>query len=143
VESAVVKTKAILSGDVRYLLAAMFLRPTIRKKDDKEHRYWSLVENKRVSGGRVYERALAIREKTLGPDTADSLNDGPYSSGPAARGERRGRSRPWTWRPAGLRCGPQSQMNPSGDRRWQSSALASVHLAAPSPTTTNGAQKAG
>jgi hypothetical protein len=31
----------------------MFLRPTIRRKDGKEHRYWSLVENKRVSGGRV------------------------------------------------------------------------------------------
>jgi hypothetical protein len=40
----------------RYLLGAMFLRPTIRKKDGKEHRYWSLVENKRVSGGRVVQR---------------------------------------------------------------------------------------
>jgi hypothetical protein len=29
---------------------------TIRKKDGKEHRYWSLVENKRVSGGRVVQR---------------------------------------------------------------------------------------
>jgi transposase len=34
----------------------MFLRPTIRKKDGKEHRYWSLVENKRMSGGRVVQR---------------------------------------------------------------------------------------
>jgi transposase len=34
----------------------MFLRATIRKKDGKEHRYWSLVENKRVSGGRVQQR---------------------------------------------------------------------------------------
>ncbi len=34
----------------------MFLRPTIRKKDGKEHRYWSIVENKRVSGGRVVQR---------------------------------------------------------------------------------------
>ena len=34
----------------------MFLRPTIRKKDGKEHRYWSLVENRRVSGGRVLQR---------------------------------------------------------------------------------------
>jgi hypothetical protein len=40
----------------RYLSAAMFLRSTIRKKDGKEHRYWSLVENKRVSGGRVVQR---------------------------------------------------------------------------------------
>jgi hypothetical protein len=34
----------------------MFLRTAIRKKDGKEHRYWSLVENKRVSGGRVVQR---------------------------------------------------------------------------------------
>jgi hypothetical protein len=34
----------------------MFLRATIRKKDGKEHRYWSLVESKRVSGGRVVQR---------------------------------------------------------------------------------------
>jgi Transposase DDE domain len=34
----------------------MFLRATIRKKDGKEHRYWSLVETKRVSGGRVQQR---------------------------------------------------------------------------------------
>lgn len=34
----------------------MFLRSTIRKKDGKEHRYWSLVENKRVGGGRVVQR---------------------------------------------------------------------------------------
>src|SRR4051795_8263509 len=40
----------------RYLSLAMFLRSTIRKKDGKEDRYWSLVENKRVSGGRVVQR---------------------------------------------------------------------------------------
>ena len=34
----------------------MFLRATIRKKDGKQHRYWRLVENKRVSGGRVVQR---------------------------------------------------------------------------------------
>src|SRR6266446_1230612 len=34
----------------------MFLRATIRKKDGKEHRYWSLVENRRVRGGRVSQR---------------------------------------------------------------------------------------
>src|SRR3974390_1204810 len=30
----------------------MFLRQMIRRKDGKEHRYFSVVENKRVSGGR-------------------------------------------------------------------------------------------
>jgi hypothetical protein len=34
----------------------MFLRATIRKKDGKEHCYFSVVENKRVSGGRVLQR---------------------------------------------------------------------------------------
>ncbi|HSC77007.1 MAG TPA: IS1634 family transposase [Candidatus Acidoferrales bacterium] len=34
----------------------MFLRATTRKKDGKRHRYWSIVENKRVSGGRVLQR---------------------------------------------------------------------------------------
>lgn len=34
----------------------MFLRPTVRKKDGKEHRYWSIVENKRVTGGRVVQK---------------------------------------------------------------------------------------
>jgi hypothetical protein len=34
----------------------MFLRATIRKKDGKEHRYWSVVENRRVAGGRVVQR---------------------------------------------------------------------------------------
>src|SRR5215213_4516514 len=30
----------------------MFLRQTTRRKDGKEHQYWSLVENRRVDGGR-------------------------------------------------------------------------------------------
>jgi transposase len=34
----------------------MFLRHTIRRKDGKEHRYFSVVENKRVGGGRVVQR---------------------------------------------------------------------------------------
>jgi hypothetical protein len=34
----------------------MFLRATIRKKDGKEHRYWSVVENRRLRGGRVVQR---------------------------------------------------------------------------------------
>lgn len=34
----------------------MFLRSTTRKKDGKEHRYWSVVENRRVSGGGTIQR---------------------------------------------------------------------------------------
>ena len=34
----------------------MFLRAKIRRKDGKQHRYWSVVENKRVAGGRVVQK---------------------------------------------------------------------------------------
>jgi hypothetical protein len=34
----------------------MFLRMKSRVKDGKEHRYWSIVENHRVTGGRVVQR---------------------------------------------------------------------------------------
>jgi transposase len=34
----------------------MFLRAKIRQKNGKAHRYWSVVENKRVGGGRVVQR---------------------------------------------------------------------------------------
>lgn len=34
----------------------MFLRMTRRNKDGKEHRYWSIVENHRISGGRVVQK---------------------------------------------------------------------------------------
>ena len=34
----------------------MFLRCKVRQKDGKQHRYWSVVENKRVAGGRVVQR---------------------------------------------------------------------------------------
>src|SRR3954468_18870396 len=36
----------------------MFLRHTKRKKDGKEHRYWSIVENRRIGGDRVVQRPL-------------------------------------------------------------------------------------
>jgi transposase len=36
----------------------MFLRHKIRRKDGKEHRAWSVVENRRVPGGRVVQRQV-------------------------------------------------------------------------------------
>jgi len=36
----------------------MFLRAKTRRKDGKDHRYWSVVENRRVKGGRVVQRQL-------------------------------------------------------------------------------------
>lgn len=34
----------------------MFLRASTRKKDGKEHQYWSIVENRRLADGRVLQR---------------------------------------------------------------------------------------
>lgn len=36
----------------------MFLRCTNRKKDGKQHRYWSIVESSRAAGGRVVQRQV-------------------------------------------------------------------------------------
>jgi hypothetical protein len=36
----------------------MFLRCKTRRKDGKEHRSWSLVENRRVGGNRVVQRQV-------------------------------------------------------------------------------------
>jgi len=36
----------------------MFLRATKRKKDGKEHRYWSVVENVRHPSGSVHQKTL-------------------------------------------------------------------------------------
>jgi transposase len=36
----------------------MFLRCTTRKKNGKEHRYWNLVENRRVAGGKVVQHQV-------------------------------------------------------------------------------------
>jgi len=43
---------------VQYPSCTMFLRCTRRKKDGKEHHYWNVVENRRVSGGRVVQRQV-------------------------------------------------------------------------------------
>ena len=34
----------------------MFLRSSTRRKNGKEHRYWSMVENKRCAGGKIVQR---------------------------------------------------------------------------------------
>ncbi len=53
------KTKVISRvATAGIMRGVMFLRHTKRKKDGKEHRYWSIVENRRVGGGRVVQRPL-------------------------------------------------------------------------------------
>ncbi len=64
----------------------MFLRATTRKKDGKLHRYFSVVENKRVRGGRVVQRhVLYLGEINSSQELAwrksievlDTAGDGP------------------------------------------------------------------
>jgi hypothetical protein len=52
----------------------MYLRPNRRLKDGKEHRYWSIVESKRCSGGKAVQRQV----RYLG-----EINDSQH--GPAGR----------------------------------------------------------
>ena len=78
----------------------MFVRCKMRRKDGKEHRYWSVVENVRVRGGRVVQRqvlylgeindsqraascrSIAVLDETAGARLARSG----YALSPKARG---------------------------------------------------------
>ena len=40
------------------LLLRMFLRSTNRRKDGKDHRYFSVVENRRIAGGKTAQRTV-------------------------------------------------------------------------------------
>src|ERR1700748_3649968 len=40
------------------LLLRMFLRSTNRRKDGKDHRYFSIVENRRLPGGKTAQRTV-------------------------------------------------------------------------------------
>ena len=52
------KTYPLFGGCVQRRIAGMFLRFARRKKNGKEHRYWSIVENRRSAGGRVVQRPV-------------------------------------------------------------------------------------
>ena len=43
------------------LLFRMFLRSINRRKDGKDHRYFSVVENRRVPGGKSVQRTVLLR----------------------------------------------------------------------------------
>jgi hypothetical protein len=44
--------------DFWHAAASMFLRATNRKKDGKDHRYFSIVENRRAPGGETVQRTV-------------------------------------------------------------------------------------
>ena len=45
-------------GRVCYCLGIMYLRCTTRRKNGKRHRYWSVVESRRLSGGKTARRQV-------------------------------------------------------------------------------------
>jgi len=54
-----VKTYPLSLGiDFWHAAVSMFLRSTNRKKDGKDHRYFSIVENRRVPGGKTVQRTV-------------------------------------------------------------------------------------
>jgi hypothetical protein len=72
----------------------MFLRHKVRRKDGKVHRYWSIVENRRVSGGRTVQRHV--------------LYLGEINDSQRAHGARRSRHLTKAGRPANRsRCFPR------------------------------------
>ena len=48
----------------------MFLRCKVRRKDGKQHRYWSVVENTRVAGGRVVQRHVLYLGEIINLNTS-------------------------------------------------------------------------
>jgi hypothetical protein len=53
-----VPTYPIETGNFSPDTGGMFLRAKKRLNDGKHHRYWSVVENRRVAGGRVVQRQV-------------------------------------------------------------------------------------
>ena len=85
----------------------MFLRGTIRKKNGKEHRYWSIVENKRIAGGKVRQRhVLYLGEINASQERAwrksievlDEQADRPPFAGARTRAHTSFRVRQICWR---------------------------------------------
>ena len=68
----------------------MFLRAKKRIKDGKEHRYWSIVENRRVADGRVVQRQVLYlgeindSQKAAWCRTIDVLDDDEHAAAQVA-----------------------------------------------------------
>ena len=54
-----VKTKCLpLTAEIWQSAVSMFLRSIHRKKDGKDHRYFSIVENHRIRSGKTVQRTV-------------------------------------------------------------------------------------
>ena len=107
----------------------MFLRKTRRKKNGKTHDYWSVVENKRLDGGRVVQRHVlylgeinssqaAVWRKAI--EVIDEDAGTSADAGAVPRGSTAPRSRP-TRRSCRLRL---SEMRLCRPRQWGACWLA-------------------
>ena len=68
----------------------MFLRCSSRKRHGKEHRYFSIVENKRVAGGRVVQRhVLYLGEINSSQELAWRKSIEVFEDGKSNRGRSR------------------------------------------------------
>ncbi len=73
----------------------MFVRCKTRRKDGKEHRSWSLVENRRVRGGRVVQRQVLYlgeindSQRAAWRRTIEVFAEGPGAGPGVARGRAR------------------------------------------------------
>src|SRR3981081_1911395 len=65
----------------------MFLRCKVRRKDGKQHRYWSVVENTRTARGRVVQRHVLYlgeindTQELAGRRSIEVLEDAPRNRG--------------------------------------------------------------
>jgi hypothetical protein len=69
----------------------MFLRPNTRKKDGKLHRYWSVVENRRLRAGHTTQRTVLYLGEINDPQpgawrkSLDALNEATQLTEPIGR----------------------------------------------------------
>ena len=122
----------------------MFLRHKVRRKDGKEHRYWSIVENRRVSAGRTVQRHVLISERSM---TTRAPHGARRSKRSMRAANKANRSRCFLrigGAGAGLRCGacPAQGLRLRQPRQWGGCWLACqcgiscgwiVLVAAPAP----------
>jgi hypothetical protein len=98
----------------------MFLRSKTRKKDGKEHRYWSVVENRRVADGRVVQVSY--------PDAGQSGSSPSY-----LHREGRPRACMYAW---GERCRSKTARRPTAAEAGRCATLDYAFVMAEAPQST-------
>src|SRR5690349_8531540 len=101
----------------------MFLRCTKRKKNGKEHRYWSIVEDKRVADGRTLQRhVLYLGEINDGQRAGWQNGIEAFEDDDGARPKPPRFGSRITWSPRGKIRPPWSVGSRSGFHKWRCAA---------------------